>query len=470
MTTNAYADLISPNLKLVKDRESLRGFRLDHHTLGRVSPLGYQWVRDCYAHGTWWASERLAGPQLAPQLRLLKNELWVGPSAGVQTPALGGLNQSLRVARQFEAKWQRVSLWNARNINVLVRESPSRDSMLVQFDHIRRYMVRIWRLHFLFQFALRQVHEAALHDLPDGVQEEQWIDSLSGWADASTTYVNECHRITNSLTYRFRDDDTVRKIVEAFIARRGNRMIRYLDVSEMTLLERPDLFSAIGQSSAMRQLKSVRRPAYVATHPILDAAWNANYLWWSEEHNADIEWKSLIPLRTSAQRAADFLEIPSDDIFFFYWPELIDALRRGSLDAELRERVRRRRHAWKATPPNDQRGTRTEWTGAGVGGGCGTGPALVCSEEGVDDRAAPGFILVTPGVSTSWLPLLSKAAGCVIVHAGLTSHGVILCRQLGIPCVVGVDRDIVSRSIAGTMLTVDASHGTVKQLSRTELR
>lgn len=458
----------APNLEVVANRESLHRYQLDHHTLGRVSPLGYQWVHDCYAHGTWWAGVRLRAPQFTPQLRLFRSELWVRHDPGPEIVDRRSIDQCMRVARHFESKWKWTRRWNRYSVDDLVRPIPDRQSLIARLQHVRVYMVRIWRLHFLFQFALRQLFNYSLRHLPQGVQDEHWIDALSGWQDASRAYILEGHRISNSLTYEFRSDDAKARIVESFIRRRGNRIIRDLDVSEETLLERPDLFRTLFPSSLSRNLEPATRPPYVVDGSVLDAVWKANYIWWSEEHNAAIEWKSLIPLRTSAHRASDFLEIPHSDIFFMAWPELIDSLRRGGVAPEVGARLLRRRYGWRcSSPPNGASESVTEWKGSGVGAGVARGPALVCSNGRLGDTVDTGFVLVATGVSPSWLPLIARASACVLVHASLASHGSILCRQLGIPCVVGVDPGIMSTR-AGATLTVDATRGIVKRMNHGE--
>ena len=48
-----------------------------------------------------------------------------------------------------------------------------------------------------------------------------------------------------------------------------------------------------------------------------------------------------------------------------------------------------------------------------------------------------GRILVAKNILPHWLPLLKKAAGVVTEQGGMTSHGAILARELGIPAIVG---------------------------------
>jgi pyruvate,water dikinase len=71
-----------------------------------------------------------------------------------------------------------------------------------------------------------------------------------------------------------------------------------------------------------------------------------------------------------------------------------------------------------------------------------------------------GGILVARAIDPSWLPWLKVAAGIVAEQGGMTSHGAILARELGIPAVVGVAG--ATRAIAtGDLVLVDGDTGEV---------
>ncbi|MEG4805176.1 PEP/pyruvate-binding domain-containing protein [Microcoleus sp. ARI1-B5] len=76
-----------------------------------------------------------------------------------------------------------------------------------------------------------------------------------------------------------------------------------------------------------------------------------------------------------------------------------------------------------------------------------------------------GSILVARTIDPNWLPWLKVAAGIVAEQGGMTGHGAILARELGIPAVVGVAG--ATRTIAsGDSVLVDGDSGEVFALAQ----
>ena len=71
-----------------------------------------------------------------------------------------------------------------------------------------------------------------------------------------------------------------------------------------------------------------------------------------------------------------------------------------------------------------------------------------------------GKILVAEIVLPEWLPFLRQAAGIITEQGGMTSHGAIIARELGIPSVVGV---VAATQIIqnGELLTLDGNQGMI---------
>ncbi len=71
--------------------------------------------------------------------------------------------------------------------------------------------------------------------------------------------------------------------------------------------------------------------------------------------------------------------------------------------------------------------------------GCVSGRAYVIVDvEQKLENLPQGAILIAQAISPHWLPVLKQVAGIITEQGGLTSHGAILARELGIPAVVNV--------------------------------
>jgi pyruvate,water dikinase len=81
----------------------------------------------------------------------------------------------------------------------------------------------------------------------------------------------------------------------------------------------------------------------------------------------------------------------------------------------------------------------------------------------------PGEVLVAPVTDPAWAPCFLNAAAIVMDQGGMLSHGSILAREYGIPCVanVGAATKIIS---TGRCIEVDGTHGTVRILEDGEGR
>jgi len=102
----------------------------------------------------------------------------------------------------------------------------------------------------------------------------------------------------------------------------------------------------------------------------------------------------------------------------------------------------------------------------GVPGSSGTyrGVARVVLDPGDPMALDPGDILVAPHTDPAWTPLF-VAAGAVVVDVGAAlSHAIIVCRELGLPCVVSVT-DATKSIPDGAEIEVDGNTGAVTIIS-----
>jgi pyruvate,water dikinase len=103
--------------------------------------------------------------------------------------------------------------------------------------------------------------------------------------------------------------------------------------------------------------------------------------------------------------------------------------------------------------------------GAGVSAGIVEGRVCVVMDPADDVDIELGDILVAPTTDPSWVSLMTVAGGLVIDIGTTASHGAIIARELGVPCVIGTGGGTrVLRD--GDLVRVDGAHGTVDVLAR----
>jgi pyruvate, water dikinase len=169
-----------------------------------------------------------------------------------------------------------------------------------------------------------------------------------------------------------------------------------------------------------------------------------------------------------------------DDAFHLFSDELVNALRCDP--GEITDLVSRRRalrtqllqvtlpETWLGAPvevPLDalERRDVSEVTGLGASPGIVEGRVRVVLDSADDVDIDNGDILVCPTTDPSWVSLMTVAAAVVIDIGAAVSHGAIVARELGVPCVIGTSsgtRDLRD----GDLVRVDGSTGVVEVLER----
>ncbi len=158
----------------------------------------------------------------------------------------------------------------------------------------------------------------------------------------------------------------------------------------------------------------------------------------------------------------------ADDVFFLTVDELRRALAGVATPPALVAR-RRRRHdrEGRLDAPREvdlgapavedvREGTLL---GTPVSAGVGAGPARVL-RAGEAPHVEPGEVLVARVLDAAYGPLLAVSSGAVAEIGGLLSHGAVVARELGIPCVVDV-RGATRIVRTGERLVVDGGSGLV---------
>ena len=103
--------------------------------------------------------------------------------------------------------------------------------------------------------------------------------------------------------------------------------------------------------------------------------------------------------------------------------------------------------------------------GIGASPGVVTGRArVVLDASALQDPIGPDEVLVTRTTDPSWVTLFLTAGALVIDVGGALSHGAIVARELGIPCVIGTGEG-TTRIRDGAQVTVDGTAGTVVRVA-----
>ncbi len=178
----------------------------------------------------------------------------------------------------------------------------------------------------------------------------------------------------------------------------------------------------------------------------------------------------------------------ADDVFMFTVDELIDQLSGsamfGAFAADHCAERRRRHERLVAMQPDEtftlpqghylaatartpaatttpRSSSSSTLVGAPAAGGRARGPAAVLADVAEAARMRRGDVLVTRQTDPGWGPVLFLAKALVIERGGMLSHGAIIAREFGVPCVVGLAG--ASRLIEhGMIVDVDGDAGTVR--------
>lgn len=170
-----------------------------------------------------------------------------------------------------------------------------------------------------------------------------------------------------------------------------------------------------------------------------------------------------------------------EDAFFLYVDELLDA--RGT-DLHDLVAARRERHerflstslpeTWTGMPealpiPNEETTIEEQdvlsVVGVGASAGIAEGRVRIVLDAAADIDIDDGDVLVCPTTDPSWVSLMMLASALVIDMGAAVSHGAIVARELGVPCVIGTG--VGTRALRdGDLVRVDGSTGLVAILER----
>ena len=165
-----------------------------------------------------------------------------------------------------------------------------------------------------------------------------------------------------------------------------------------------------------------------------------------------------------------------EDVFYLTTGELLGALPPDAKQVVTARRERRQEYLkvrlpdmWTGMPepiPLDDEaagGDDSEITGVAVSAGVVEGRVRVVLDP--SEPLEPGEILVCETTDPSWTSMFLVAAGLVIDIGGPLSHGAIVARELGVPCVINTR--VGTRTLrTGDLVRVDGGAGRVEILQR----
>jgi pyruvate,water dikinase len=183
---------------------------------------------------------------------------------------------------------------------------------------------------------------------------------------------------------------------------------------------------------------------------------------WLREELRDLSGRMYYLIRRKVLAIADKRGL-GDDVFFQTFHEI---------DEDDRRAIQARREIFESyrnfQPPTviggraryDADRPAVRLMGIGASGGTAEGPARIAHNPAEALKAEPGSILVCPFVEPGWTPVLGRVAGVVTEIGGRLSHAAVLCRELGIPAVLGVP-EATRRIQGGERIRIDGHSGQV---------
>ena len=302
----------------------------------------------------------------------------------------------------------------------------------------------------------------------------------------------------------------LRKYIKDF----GNRCVGELKLETISYVQEPAQFIAILQSYVKQGISSMNRDADQDIQIRRTAEEKMNAVlgksplkrWWfntvlkmtrsmvSNRENLRYErTRAFGMIRTMFSALGNYWENrgyleDKRDIFYIELEELKE-MRKQGFDPTIRERIQERKVAFKAFESQLKPSPRFFTYGndfsdqyiysqdkiEAIGDqlkGTGCCPGIVEAEVQVveDPRAIEsldGKILVTSSTDPGWVTLFPTAAAILVERGSLLSHSAIVSREMGIPCIVGVEGLLRSLK-SGDKVWMNGSTGLIKKISHDE--
>lgn len=325
-------------------------------------------------------------------------------------------------------------------------------------------------------------------------------------ADLVESFRNASHVETLAALDRYPE---IRRVVDEYIFRFGDRYIGELKLETVTPKERPDLVIGMlagyvlhGGSESRVDAGGLRRQAEERVRKNLRGALR-RWLFEKLLRQARERVKNRENLRFERTRvfgvvrrlflamgdrySAEGLLDNRRDIFWLTKEEIFDVITGTAVTVNLRELVRVRREefaAYEKERPADrfttwgavhlgntfvEQATAAPVHGDGLSGTpCCPGVVRARVRVVINPSSEPPLhdeILVAERTDPGWAPLFPMASGLLVERGSLLSHSAIVAREMGIPAIVGIS-GLLENMKSGDLVEMDGARGTIRVLER----
>ncbi len=319
------------------------------------------------------------------------------------------------------------------------------------------------------------------------IQLDQLVDHIATLADAEARFCNAS--ATEALDW-LRSKESASSLFESFLASHGHRGYRELCMRDPAWGEDPTSLVQSMQAGARARLAgAATRNAHQAS---VDMKGLSRGLRWllpkahnavrrrehTKSHLVTVGHRFKLAFAHLGKLLADADILPDADlVYFFTFDELPELV--ATRDSRMVEQAGRRRDALPfqqrlnfpeisvgaAQPLQEQAVDIGEGKIAGrpASSGVVEGTARVAHTLSEAAQLQPGEILVTPITDIGWTPYFSMISGLITDLGSAVSHGAVIAREYGLPCVV--NSRVGTRAInTGDRIRLDGDTGVVEIL------
>lgn len=214
------------------------------------------------------------------------------------------------------------------------------------------------------------------------------------------------------------------------------------------------------QAALERELKRIPRRKRKSFRKKLD---RLRHFLWIREEMRDVSTRMYYLIRQKVLAVAKQQNL-GEDVFYMTWQNIVS----GDKSMILRNReVYENFRNFKAPNEIGSRFSHAPCTprqnglsGIGASPGLTRGIAVVARDVNEAMDAPLGAILVCPFTDPSWTGILGRVSAVVTETGGLLSHAAVICREYGIPAILGVS-NVTNEIKTGDLIEVNGGTGVV---------